>query len=94
MNVNVPDLPLEEIRGFEVARLGTRHADEPITVAKDAHGRIIYWIGPVGPGEDAGLGTDFNAVKSGYVAITPLQVDLTNYAAFEKVAHWAVGLAI
>ncbi len=94
LNVNVPDIPIEEIRGFEVVRLGKRHSDEPMATGKDAHGRLIYWIGPVGPGEDAGSGTDFHAVKSGYVSITPLQVDFTNYTAFDQVSHWTTGLTM
>lgn len=94
LNVNVPNLPIDEIRGFEVVRSGTRHSDEAMATGKDAHGRLIYWIGPVGPGEDAGPGTDFHAVKSGYVAITPLQVDFTNYAAFDQVSHWTMGLTM
>lgn len=94
LNVNIPDLPLEEIRGFEVVRLGKRHAAEPAITGKDGHDRLIYWIGPIGPGEDAGPGTDFHAVAAGFVSITPLQVDLTNYKAFEQVSKWTMGLVL
>jgi len=94
LNVNVPDIPLKKVRGFEVTRLGTRHSAEPTTKAEDGHGKCIYWLGPAGPGEDAGPGTDFHAVKSDYVAITPLQVDLTNYKAFDQVSKWTVGLSV
>lgn len=88
LNVNVPDLPLSEIRGFQVTRLGTRHISEPTAKTKDPRGRKIYWIGPPGPEADAGPGTDFYAVNSGYVSITPLQIDLTHYKVFDQLAGW------
>jgi 5'-nucleotidase len=94
LNVNIPDVSLDKLRGFEVTRLGTRHNAEPMIKATDPRNRTIYWVGPVGPEQDAGPGTDFHAIKSGYVSITPLQVDLTNYAAFEQVSTWVTGLAI
>lgn len=92
LNVNVPDLPLEKIRGIEVVRLGVRHSAGPMVKMRNPYGQMVYWVGPAGPGADADLGTDFHAVASGCVAVTPLQVDLTNYVAFEKVAQWVTGL--
>ncbi len=94
LNVNVPDVPLAELRGFEVTRLGTRHNAEPMIKTTDPRNKTIYWIGATGPEQDAGPGTDFHAVNSGYVSITPLQVDLTNYSAFEQVSKWLTGLVI
>ncbi|MCK4608380.1 MAG: 5'/3'-nucleotidase SurE, partial [Gammaproteobacteria bacterium] len=96
LNVNVPDLPLAELRGFEVTRLGKRHSAEPMIKTPDPRqkNKTIYWVGAPGAGQDAGPGTDFHAVESGYVSITPLQVDLTNYAAFEKVSKWTMGLSV
>lgn len=94
LNVNVPDVPLDQLRGFEVTRLGTRHNAEPIIKATDPRNKTIYWVGPVGPEQDAGPGTDFHAVNSGYVSITPLQVDLTNYTTFEQVSKWVTGLVV
>lgn len=88
LNVNVPDLPMDELRGFQVTRLGTRHSAEPTIKAVDPRGRRIYWIGQPGPEEDAGPGTDFYAVKMGYVSITPLHLDLTHYKVFDQVAGW------
>ena len=88
LNVNVPDLPWEEIRGFEVTRLGHRHRAEPSVEQFDPRGRRVYWIGPAGPEQDAGPGTDFDAVRRGYVSVTPIHVDLTRYQAMEKVASW------
>ena len=88
LNVNVPDLPYEELAGFEATRLGHRHKAEPVIRAQDPRGRAIYWVGPAGAEQDAGPGTDFHAVRKGYVSITPIQVDLTRYDALNKVAGW------
>ena len=88
LNVNVPDRPFDELNGMLAARLGFRHKSEPIVKSKDAHGRKIYWIGPAGPGQDAGEGTDFDAIDKGAVAITPLKVDLTRHDAVPTLAEW------
>ncbi len=88
LNVNVPDRPWEGLAGFQATRLGHRHRSAPVVKAWDPRGRAIYWVGPPGEGQDAGPGTDFHAVNAGYVSITPLQVDMTRYAALEKVASW------
>lgn len=88
LNINVPDIPWSEIKGFEVTRLGYRHRAKDSFKMDDPLGRPMYWIGPAGPGRDAGPGTDFNAVARGYVSITPIHVDLTRYQALEQVAHW------
>jgi len=93
LNVNVPDLPWREIRGFETGRLGNRHRAEPCTPQMDPRGRQWWWIGAAGQEADAGPGTDFNAVRSGHIAITPIHVDLTRYQALEQVASWVSGLA-
>jgi 5'-nucleotidase len=93
LNVNVPDRPWAELRGFEVTRLGNRHRAEPCIAQRDPRGRPIYWIGPAGAEQDAGPGTDFHAVRSGYISITPIHVDLTRYQALEKVASWVGGLS-
>ncbi len=88
LNVNVPDLPLVEIRGIQATRLGHRHKAEPVIRAHDPRGRPIYWVGPAGPAQDAGPGTDFYAVEQGYVSVTPIQVDLTHYPAIDPLAQW------
>ncbi|MCC4590975.1 5'/3'-nucleotidase SurE [Xanthomonas campestris pv. cannae] len=92
LNVNVPDLPWQEIKGFEVTRLGNRHRSEPCLPQTDPRGATVYWIGPAGREQDAGPGTDFHAVRTGFISITPIQVDLTRYQALEKVASWVGGL--
>ncbi|HDO33902.1 MAG TPA: 5'/3'-nucleotidase SurE, partial [Chromatiales bacterium] len=88
LNVNVPDRSWEELAGFQATRLGHRHKSAPVVRGTDPRGRPIYWVGPPGEGQDAGPGTDFHAVATGHVSITPLQVDMTRYAALEKVASW------
>ena len=91
--MNVPDLPWDEIRGFETGRLGHRHRAEACIPQEDPRGRQWWWIGAAGPEADAGPGTDFHAVRSGCVAITPIHCDLTRYQALEQVASWVGGLA-
>ena len=91
LNVNVPDLPYEQLRGFRSTRLGYRHRSEPVLRASDPRGRPVYWIGPAGEGEDAGEGTDFDAVANGYVSVTPLQVDLTRHTAIADIDEWLRG---
>lgn len=94
LNVNVPDLPLDELAGIEVTRLGTRHAAEPIMKDRDPRGHTIYWIGPPGPEEDCGPGTDFYAVRRGFVSVTPLQLDMTHYDVFDRLSGWVNELDI
>lgn len=92
LNVNVPDRPWSEIRGLAVTRLGRRHRSAPCLEQTDPRGRPIYWIGPPGEVEDDGPGTDFHAIRDGYVSITPIHVDLTRYQALEKVSGWVAAL--
>ncbi len=87
-NVNVPDLPIAEIKGIKVTRLGFRHKAEKTIASKDPRGKDIYWIGPAGPGQDAGPGTDFDAVKNGYVSITPIKTDLTDTDKISAISEW------
>ena len=88
LNVNVPDLPPERIRGIRTTRLGFRHKSEPVVRALDPKNRPIYWIGPAGAGQDAGPGTDFAAVDEDCVSVSPIKVDLTAHAALESVGEW------
>lgn len=94
LNVNVPDVALEELQGFELTRLGKRHQAQPAVKAIDPRGYPVYWIGASGKEEDAGLGTDFHAVNVGKVSITPIQIDMTNYNAFEQIKIWSDGLVL
>ena len=88
LNINVPDLPWSEIKGFQSTRLGQRHKAEPVIKTKDPRARTIYWVGPPGAEQDAGPGTDFYAVSQGYISVTPLQLDLTRYDALDTVKEW------
>jgi 5'-nucleotidase len=85
LNVNIPNLPYEQIKGMKATRLGKRHQSEPVIKAQDPHGREIFWIGPAGKQKDAGEGTDFHAVSHGFVSITPLQIDLTHVAQLNEL---------
>lgn len=88
LNVNVPDLPLDEIKGYELTRLGKRYASKEAVETSDPRGNKLYWIGNIGDAADDSLGTDFYAVGSGCVSITPLQVDLTAYKTFDEISSW------
>ena len=85
LNVNIPNLPYEQIKGVKVARLGRRHAAERVITQTSPRGETMYWIGSAGPAKDEGEGTDFHAAQQGYMAITPLQVDLTDH---ERLPFW------
>ena len=78
LNVNIPNLPYEQLTSVVATRLGRRHSSEPVIRAQDPRGREIFWIGPPGATREAGEGTDFYALAQGQVSITPLQIDLTH----------------
>jgi 5'-nucleotidase len=88
LNVNIPNLPVADVKGIKVTRLGNRHRSEAVIRAEDPRGRPVYWVGPSGKSQDAGPGTDFHAVAEGYVSVTPLTVDLTNHAELETLRSW------
>ena len=88
LNVNVPDLPWNEIRGYRATRLGHRHKAEPVYRERDPRGHPIYWVGPPGAEQDAGEGTDFHAVRNGFISVTPLKVDLTNHRQLQQTSAW------
>ncbi len=88
LNVNVPDVSLDQLGEIEVTRLGRRHAAQPSVVQTDPRGNTVYWMGLPGEEEDAGPGTDFYAIKNGNVSITPLQLDWTHYQACEQLTKW------
>src|SRR5687767_255865 len=91
LNVNVPDVPYEALKGYQATRLGFRHRSERIVRMEDPRGRPVYWVGPAGVGQDIGPGTDFNAVANNYVSVTPLQIDLTRHTMLEDVSQWLQG---
>jgi 5'-nucleotidase len=88
LNVNVPDVPYQELQGKVVTRLGKRHKAEPVIKALNPHGETVYWVGAAGKAQDAGEGTDFHALAAEQVSITPLQIDLTQYSQLDVVRDW------
>ncbi len=89
LNINVPNRPYSSLVGLQVTRLGRRHSAEPMIKSTDPRGKTIYWIGCLGPEQDSGNGTDFYAVRHGYVSVTPLEIDLTCYSALPNLQQWA-----
>jgi 5'-nucleotidase len=88
LNVNVPDIPYESLKGFEVTRLGKRHKAESVIKTKTPRNETVYWVGAAGPAQDAGAGTDFHALEAGRVSLTPLQMDLTHQDQIPMVKAW------
>lgn len=88
LNVNVPDVPKKEIRGYKYTKQGKRDYGDIIVERLDPKGRVYYWIG----GDDAGLididGSDCNAVRDNFISITPLRVDITDRATLKKISKW------
>lgn len=91
LNVNVPDVKPEAIRGVEVTRLGKRHKAEAVVKAVNPRNQTVYWVGAAGAAQDAGPGTDFHAVGQGKISVTPLQVDLTRYGQMDMLGSWLNG---
>jgi 5'-nucleotidase len=86
INVNVPDIPLKEIKGIKGTRLGSRHKSEPSI--KDKDDTSLYWIGENGKEADNSEGTDFHAISNNFVSVTPLQIDTTKYSEVKRVNDW------
>ena len=79
LNVNIPNMPYDALRPLRMCRLGRRHAAENVITQQNPHGETMYWIGRAGAAKDDAEGTDFHATDNGHIAVTPLQVDLTDY---------------
>ena len=88
LNVNVPDLALDRIRGVRVTRLGHRHRSRPAVVDRDPAGERIYWFGEAGSARDNAPDTDFHAVDEGFVSVTPIHADLTRHRALDTISSW------
>jgi len=86
LNVNVPDIPLSEIKGIKSTRQGSRHKSEPSI--KDKEDSSLYWIGENGKEADNSVGTDFHAISNNFVSVTPLQIDTTSYSEVKQVSDW------
>ncbi|HSH43477.1 MAG TPA: 5'/3'-nucleotidase SurE [Arenicellales bacterium] len=94
LNVNVPNVPLAEVAGLRATRLGNRHKSEAAVRDTDPSGETIYWVGPPGDEQDAGEGTDFDAVRHKAVSVTPLTTDLSKHMEIDQTGNWLRGLTI
>ncbi|MQY50234.1 5'/3'-nucleotidase SurE [Rhodocyclus tenuis] len=88
LNVNVPDVPYEQLQGRALTRLGKRHKAEPVVRAQTPRQETVYWVGAAGAAQDSGEGTDFHAVANNRVSLTPLQIDLTHTAQMGRWQRW------
>jgi 5'-nucleotidase len=88
LNVNVPNVPAEEIKGIELARLGKQTYEDSIIQKTDPRGRLYYWIGGQASPTDIAADTDIAVVARGAVSVTPIELDLTDYAAMEILRTW------
>jgi 5'-nucleotidase len=88
LNINVPDLSYQQLAGIQVTRQGRRHRADTMIKTTDPRAKDIYWYGPVGQERDAGPGTDFNAIKTGYCSVTPLSVDMTAHQSLDDMQQW------
>lgn len=91
LNINLPPVPGDEIRGIRVTTLGRRVFSESLMETKDPWGRRMYWIGGGQISWSGSEESDFHAVQDGYISVTPLHVDLTNYDLLEDVRSWQLG---
>ncbi|MEW6998359.1 5'/3'-nucleotidase SurE [Colwelliaceae bacterium BS250] len=94
LNINVPDVPLEQLKGVKVTRLGNRHVAETMQATTDPWGRNIYWYGRLGNEQDCGEGTDFHAIANGYASVTPLTIDMTAYKSMQQITDWMSDLEL
>lgn len=94
LNVNVPNVPISEVAGSRATRLGNRHKSEPAVRGTDPAGDTIYWVGPPGNEQDAGEGTDFDAIRRSFVSVTPLTTDLSKHTEINQTESWLQGLKI
>jgi len=93
LNVNIPDIAIAQCKGLLATRLGHRHIADDLLLSDDPYDQPIYWIGPAGAAKDDKPGSDFYAVKNGYVSVTPLQTDMTQHTALDDLSGWIDTLA-
>ena len=92
LNINLPDVPAAEVRGARVTSLGSRRYWGSVNRKLDAAGREVFWIGGGTPDWKERSDSDFSAVDAGYVSITPLHLDLTNFGLLAEVREWPLEL--
>jgi 5'-nucleotidase len=88
LNINVPDIPFDNLQGLSITRLGKRKQAEPVINDFSPKGNKVYWVGAAGDAYDCGEGTDFFAVAKNYVSITPIQIDLTDHKQIKQMKEW------
>lgn len=88
LNVNLPPIPADMVKGIKVTKLGSRYFSESLTRMRDPWGREIFWIGGGTITWTGGEDSDHSAVAEGYISVTPLHMDLTNYPLIETVRGW------
>ncbi len=88
LSVNIPDVPVDQLRGMQATKLGKRHAAEPTVPTTNPRGDRVWWVGSAGPAAQKGPGTDFYATEHNIVSITPLMVDLSAHDQIDNVKHW------
>lgn len=88
LNMNVPDIPVEELKGAAITRMGRRRYEDEIVRREDPRGRSYYWIGGSMPSHHIEEGTDFEAIGNQMASITPLHRDLTNHDAINTIRKW------
>lgn len=88
LNVNIPNLPIEQIKGFRLTRLGHRLRASDVEPIIDPRGRRAFWIGVAGEPADSGEGTDFHAISNDYISVTPVHADMTRYDTFSAIQSW------
>ncbi|MSR23061.1 MAG: 5'/3'-nucleotidase SurE [Gemmatimonadetes bacterium] len=92
LNVNLPPLPPDEVHGVRITSLGERRYSDSLTRAKDPSGREYFWIGGGATHWKGRPDSDFRAVDEGYISVTPLHLDLTNYDLIEELQGWKLEL--
>ncbi len=91
LNVNLPPIPGDQVKGVRVTHLGSRVFHEEVARMKDPWGRDIYWIGGGHVTWSGGSDSDFRAMGEGFISVTPLHVDMTNYDLLEAARGWSLG---
>jgi 5'-nucleotidase len=92
LNINLPAIHPDDVKGVRVTSLGKRRYSESLTQAKDPSGRDYFWIGGGAPAWRGGSDSDFRAVEEGWISVTPLHLDLTNYPLIEEIRQWNLDL--
>ncbi|MFN8487060.1 MAG: 5'/3'-nucleotidase SurE [Caldilineaceae bacterium] len=90
LNVNVPALPVDQVRGYEITRIGRRTYNDQLIKREDPYGQPYYWLGGSMPTDFPDDGTDVNAVANGLISVTPLCLDMTNYAFLKDLQAWTL----